>query len=483
MIRKNESVTDSERFLNALCERTFLSLWSYPSIFRDQRVRGRGDGKEICDAFVIFGHDIIVLSDKACSPSASRDPVVRWRRWFSRAIESAAEQCWGAERWIREHPDRLFLDRACTEKFPLPLPDITAARFHLVIVARGIAAESGGLALSSEIRAFDAHKSRPFIIGDLDPDRTFVHVFDDRAVEVVLQTVDTAADFVGYLNRRAAVLRSRSIVAAGGEPDLLATYLSHMSSEADEHDFRLPVTGPVLIEEGSWGRFSAKPERLAQLEADNISYVWDQLIEEFAAHAWAGTQYHKPNDPIPDTEQILRFMASENRFTRRWLAKTLLQIAFEASSDDRRTRYVRSLKPGRPYYVFCKVRHKETWTYEEYRRIRLALLKDLLPITKQKFADVVDVVGIAFDHDGRSFDAAYFDARSWTKDDDERAARRAKEIDALQSPVETPVEGDEYPRARSRHIVIPPEMRIAPWELCPCRSGEFFSMCHGSKYL
>jgi hypothetical protein len=34
---KAEGVTPSEIYLNGLCERTFLSLWSYPCIFWDQK--------------------------------------------------------------------------------------------------------------------------------------------------------------------------------------------------------------------------------------------------------------------------------------------------------------------------------------------------------------------------------------------------------------------------------------------------------------
>jgi hypothetical protein len=45
-----EGVTDSERYLGRLCEHSFLSLWSYPGVFRDQGRRDRrGDGKEVCD--------------------------------------------------------------------------------------------------------------------------------------------------------------------------------------------------------------------------------------------------------------------------------------------------------------------------------------------------------------------------------------------------------------------------------------------------
>ena len=45
---KSSGTTPSERYLAHLCKGTFLNLWSYPNIFRDQkRHKGRGDGKEL----------------------------------------------------------------------------------------------------------------------------------------------------------------------------------------------------------------------------------------------------------------------------------------------------------------------------------------------------------------------------------------------------------------------------------------------------
>jgi hypothetical protein len=45
-VTRSDGVTPSERYLKRLCDRSFLSLWSYPGIFRDQgRPGGEGDGK------------------------------------------------------------------------------------------------------------------------------------------------------------------------------------------------------------------------------------------------------------------------------------------------------------------------------------------------------------------------------------------------------------------------------------------------------
>jgi hypothetical protein len=81
-------------------------------VFRDQgRSNGKGDGKEVCDLLVVFENHVIIFSDKQCSFFDSGDLQVEWRRWYKRAILKSAQQVWGAERWIREFPSRLFLDK------------------------------------------------------------------------------------------------------------------------------------------------------------------------------------------------------------------------------------------------------------------------------------------------------------------------------------------------------------------------------------
>ena len=65
---KSKGLTESERYLANLCEKSFLSLWSYPNVFRDQgRKEGKGDGKELCDLLVVFDRDVIIFSDKSCA--------------------------------------------------------------------------------------------------------------------------------------------------------------------------------------------------------------------------------------------------------------------------------------------------------------------------------------------------------------------------------------------------------------------------------
>lgn len=52
----------------------------------------------------------------------------------------------------------------------------------------------------------------------------FVHVFEERALEVLMENLNTSRDFFDYLNCKEYALRRYHITAGGGE-DLLAFYL------------------------------------------------------------------------------------------------------------------------------------------------------------------------------------------------------------------------------------------------------------------
>src|SRR5579883_3102340 len=139
---RGQGTTASERYLAELAERTFLSMWSYPNLWRDQRAHGgkSGDGKELCDLLVVFDKHVLIFSDKHIQFKPHVDMAVAWRRWYKAAVMEAANQVFGAERWIRAFPSRIFLDPACTHRCPVPLPAPEELSIHRIIVARGVAA-------------------------------------------------------------------------------------------------------------------------------------------------------------------------------------------------------------------------------------------------------------------------------------------------------------------------------------------------------
>ena len=203
-VNRQSGSTEAERYLKTLCDQSFLSLWSYPNVFRDQKAGVGGDGKELCDVLVVFGDDILVFSDKSCAFPNTGDMRLDWSRWYRKAIREAANQAWGAERWIRQHPNLIFLNRACTEPFPLDLPAPDRIRFHHVVVTHNISDRcreyfsggSGTLMFDSDVtpdRQSDRAKCEPFKVGWFEPNRTLIHVLDDVSLDIVLKARDTSA--------------------------------------------------------------------------------------------------------------------------------------------------------------------------------------------------------------------------------------------------------------------------------------------------
>jgi hypothetical protein len=484
--------TPAERYLGKLCTRAFLSLWSYPAIYRNQRGGTRSEGKEVCDLLVVFGNQVIIFSDKHCVFRATGNPDLDWSRWFRRCVTGAANQLWGAERWIKRFPDRLFLDPACTHPFPLVLPDPQDAQFHLVAVVHGIAGAcreyfgggSGSLIHKTDARGTGDHKV-PFVIGDLDPSRTFVHVFDDTSLDVVMGTLDTVSDFLHYLGRKAALMRGRREVMATGEEELLAWYLKNMN-EVSEHDLVFPedVTG-VGIPEGGWEAFQRNPQRLAQIEQNRISYSWDSLIEEFSKHALGGTQYFASGDGLQGVEEVLRFCARESRTRRRMLAQALKEMLETTGPSQSRRRVIGPSRPGDPHYVFLLVPRNSDIPYDEYRRVRREFLEACMRVTKLNFPEAMDIVGIATETGladaRRSEDASHLDCRVWTAEHQADAERLQRDLQLFVNPKIERSVVHEYPAVGPNGQLLFPAGKNPRNKPCPCGSGRKYKKCHGQK--
>lgn len=244
-ITKGSGLTGSERKLVSRCESSFLRLWSWPNVFRDD-----APAREICDVLVVFGNQLVIFSDKDCAFPDTGDTSVDWSRWFKKAVLASAEQVWGAERWIRSHPDRVFTDSSCRTRVPFSIDINEVTTFHRVVVARGSARRtekafggSGSLMVDSKLKGTEHLPSapgfRPFTVGNLDPSRGFIHVVDDATFDILLDTLDTIDDFTRYLSKKQALFEGPVRIIACGEEDLLARYLRGIDKDG-EHGFRVP---------------------------------------------------------------------------------------------------------------------------------------------------------------------------------------------------------------------------------------------------
>jgi SEC-C motif len=488
-VKKADGVTVAEKYLARLCEKNFLSLWSYPGVYRDQGNRGdAGDGKEICDLLVVFGQHIIIFSDKHCQFQDSGDVERDWQRWFKKAIQKSAEQAWGAERWIRQQPHRIFLDRECKHSLPIELPQMDEAIFHLVVVAHGASSrirrhftsDSGSVMLNSSLKGFEQHRS-PFYVGDIAPQKTFIHVLDDDSLHTLMATRDTISDFIEYLSKRQKLLRGQPSILATGEEQLLAIYLTNLNNQS-EHDFVFPTKSErgvthIILPEGHWEDFQNSPQRIAQIDADKVSYAWDELIEKFNYYAMRGEQHFVTDGGLKDCEKILRFMAREPRWKRRYLAKRILDMIFTTPVTDRNLCVLPPREANDPYYVFLLLPMIHAKTNEEYRNVRRQFLEDCCLVTKLVYPEAKDIVGIATETDAtyvsRSEDSIYFDAREWNAEMESEARVLQKNLGILTKPTKHHEHAQEFPDVPS----AVGKMKNPRNKPCPCGSGKKYKHC------
>lgn len=302
-LRTAAGKTDSESKLLQLARSSMFSLWSIPGPYTDEGLARCGAGTELCDLMVIFGHDVLLFSDKDCSFSQHADVKVAWSRWYRRAIEKSVRQLSGAAASVRRAGTRLFSDAACKSELPLRLPSPEHMRIHLIAVAHGsvpaterywesVGGESGSsgrLFLDSQLVGKD-HYDKPFHIGWPVGRGEFVHVLDDHTLPLLLGQLDTVADLTDYLAKKEQLLRTPGCdFLVPGEEELLTMYLSTVHEGRTHHFPAFEEGSLVLLREGTWKEFQGSRAYTARSNANAPSYLWDNLIEYQASHVIHGS--------------------------------------------------------------------------------------------------------------------------------------------------------------------------------------------------
>lgn len=480
-IFRGKGITESEKHLAKLGEKTFLNLWSYPNTFIDKK-EGT-EGKELCDLLVVCGSDIIIFSDKTIDWPSCGDINRAWSRWYRRAIEESAKQIHGAERWIKNFPDRIFVDRKCEQHLPVEFPRADVLKIHGIVVANGAEQpcreyfKGGAGTLLINPMIFDnAHKEpgheqfMPFAVGDVATGKSFVHVFDSVAIDLVMTELDTIADFTRYLSKREELIRSKHLLIAPGEEELLGMYMQAEDADGAHHFYKPDGSKwekdeTFGVESGFFAALQARPEYHAKKLADRVSYTWDKLIEIFSDHVLAGTSVSfsgmEANSLL--AERGLRLMALEDRFMRRILANGLIE-ALRLAEEKSAPRFARVLfskrrmsrdKIAYVILIFAYLAEvDDAGGYGAYREARIGLLSGYCLNVLDQYSDVDVVVGVAFDaspkitgRQGGSEDLLAISREALTVEMVEQARKMKDEFGILsaETVVESGYYDQEYP--------------------------------------
>lgn len=479
----SEGVNESERILTRLCKRSFLRLWSQSNVFTDEGFKdGKGGTKELCDALVIFGNDVIIFSDKHVKFHADRELEIAWPRWYKKAVLASCKQLHGAKAWLSRFPERAFLDARCTRKLPIALPRGSDARFHLVGVTRGsrdaaIAYRDGeglGSLGTDNSLVGSAHLTTPFVVGLPDPSKSFVHIFDEVSIELIMEELDTAVDFLDYLKAREMLLGKREHhVVSPAEEELLAAYLRTTDHTGERHVFfevgpENGSPGLILFDGSNYAGLKNHPGYNRKKEADKISYIWDRLIDGFIEHGDPEIHIPMVDQTAAETEEGLRLLAAESRFSRRQLAQALVDALNRVSPSKRLSRIVNTQYEGGTVFVFLIMPWNDEKSYDEYRENRFSMLHAYVRTARLRALKGKTFVGVAFDnphkeYTGSSEDLFVYIKESWSSEELTELEEMRRELDLWRDDrmEMRRYRQDEFPQA-SQFVPIHPVLRASP---------------------
>ncbi len=306
------SVNESEERLANLSRRTFLSMWSYQNPFYKE-------GKELCDVLIVFGQDVIVISDKVISYAEHKDSATAWSRWYRKAVNESVTQLRGALKTIKDRPDTIHLDARMSSPFPLKFPDPTKARYHLVAVAQG-SEQAGATQYGRPSLAIDSGvvDGQTLLTVGVQFDDVFVHVVNRTALDAMFECFDTTADLVAYLNEKQALL-SGGRVFMSGEEDLIATYMMGRSPDGRASLSSLvegPEHGPKSVARGLWADLRANARFADRHKQLSPSYVIDDVVEQLASEYKLGRLRGDRATDLTYHATAFQLLAAESRMAR-----------------------------------------------------------------------------------------------------------------------------------------------------------------------
>jgi hypothetical protein len=399
----------SEQFVYEVCEKSFLSLWSYVN------PQGRNLGKELCDILIVCDPHVIVVSVKDIELKDSGNIKVEWDRWQRKAVNASKKQIEGAIRWL----DRANIVVTKDGTRGLPLPPVERRVYHRIAVA------------------FGGRREVPIPSSGMK-DGPFVHVLDEQSFYLLLRYLDTIRDFVQYLSDKEEFLKRTAIILEGGEENLLALYMHRGRQFPQGFDM-------IILQDDLWHGFNARPEVVAKLDKDRDSYVWDRLIESFCVGGFSGETWQGPG--MAESEQALRVLALEDRFCRRVLGRAFREFLEHSQARKTRSRCLQSLSGV--VYVFLTYdsdSNPEERRYELFGRCVASLCR---------FPHASTIIGIDINvpgelpHGGYTSDLVmlHSDDGEWPEEFVEKARLFRDELGYFRDPNENRFHEDEYPES------------------------------------
>ncbi len=298
------------------------------------------------------------------------DALLNWDRWKKEMIDKQIRTAAGAKRYLLGNRDQVFLDPSRQERLPVVIP-AQDLRVYKIVVAHG-AMEAcknasvdnmyGSLGISYEPPPLD--DGRPFFVSldKTDP----VHLFDSQNLELVLSEVDTLSDFGSYLAAKERAIAKYRGLTYCGEEDLLAHYLANFDPVSKSYMIGLKDNAIdwLMIGEGEWHDFVKSTPYRRRKDHNQISYIWDRLIQKTGENVLNGTI--GGNSDVFRGQSAIHEMAKEPRLARRALAQmiatSIANFPDNATGTVRNVSFFPSSEPNTGY-VFLQLYQEERGDY------------------------------------------------------------------------------------------------------------------------
>ncbi|WP_285421877.1 SEC-C domain-containing protein [Pseudomonas sp. efr-133-TYG-23] len=477
-IIKENSVNESERILARLATKTFFSLWSYPSLFR-----AVGGGKELIDLTVYFNNTLILFSDKGeVLFQEQNERKLAWSRWYRGAVQDSAKQLYAAEKFIRHSPEKIFINSKLFEKFPFDISQKNL-KIHLVAVVRGIGdvakahfdslmpGSSGTLGYSYGASTEELLQL-PFFVGEVDRNKTFVHVLDEVGIGVLLDELNTPTDFINYLESKERAVRERNLLFSLGEEETLAYYLQEDGGfgYGDIPNLTPGGSQPFSIPEGEWSYYKRTVAYALRYKEKKKADVWGEIVKRFSDCIIEANVGEAAEQPLLTHAKAVEVLASENIHSRAFLTTALMEKYGSVPEMVRSSRVAPSLSQTGRYYIFVFFPWGSSYSdYDDYRRDRFECMVAYAFVARYKFPHASEIVvfGSSTKGNGPASETIFVIDGSVPLTPAERyeAQQIMKSegvLDDMKIFKERKFEGSQVP-ARN--------------DLCPCGSGKKYKKC------
>lgn len=383
-MKQSTGINRSEEKINRYCHSLFLNLWTLQNPYKEV-------GKELCDTLIICDDKVVIFSVKnskfmdaselkgveKMSTDIQNEKYeklkIEWDRWYKKAVEKSKKQLLGAEKWLRTNPEEIYSDVRCTKKIPLlKIPD--NPKFYLVAVADGLSnfiknslgEDLGTFALSSQEPMM---QGPGFIKSDINKGGSFVHVFEEDAIDILFDEFDTISDFLDYLDAREGFWRSidvvNRLVTVVGEEEFVGLYFQSYNQANNKYEITLHDESEgkdystIAIDRGFWDNYvnKIKPDRQMQ---NKDSYIIDEYVYHYGRAILNNKLDITTDHTYKDIVQVLKLIVLESRLARRGITEMIKRgINMHIADTKRSVMYKNFLLSDREKgtaYVFLQIR-------------------------------------------------------------------------------------------------------------------------------